>query len=140
MIHAYVWWSLYVRTRDRRKLKETHLPSIEAALERLDFRWEIFTEEENPGLIRLVTYQNESGESPSDVILPALRRAYRLADGWRIDGLQTLATGQLNEVRAVWNSPMPVGGPPALESIAFEVRPGRFGGCGIEDGIADHDP
>ncbi|MEL6335231.1 MAG: hypothetical protein AAFQ88_01170 [Pseudomonadota bacterium] len=138
MIHAHVWWSLYVGTRDRRVLKEMHLPPIEAALERIDFPWDILVEEENPGLIRLITYQNESGAELRDIVIPLLRRAYQLADGWRIDGLQGLSTGDLGDIRAVWNSATPIGGPPALESIALEVRPGRFDGWGHDDDLADH--
>ena len=121
---GYVWWSIYVRTSSARKLKDVHLPPIEAALETLQFELQIINESENPGLFRLVTYQNLEGDGVLDLISPVLRRAYGLADGWSISGLGDLSRGELQHVMGGWSSKAPSNKPPALESMIFELQPG----------------
>ena len=133
-INGYVWWSIYVRTSSVRKLKAEHLPPIAAALEALEFEWQILTEPENPGLFRLVTYQNEEANTVADVVIPVLRRAYRLADGWSISGLQDLAANELRHVMGGWSEKKASNKPPALESMLFEIEPGQISGPNAEGG------
>ena len=133
-IQGYVWWSIYVRTSSLQKLKKVHLPPIAAALEALDFEWQIVTEEENPGLFRMVNYQNLEAATLAEIIIPVLRRAYRLADGWSISGLHDLTTGKLRHVMGGWNSRKPSSRPPSLESIVFELEPGKISGMTADGG------
>jgi hypothetical protein len=132
-VQAYVWWSIYVRTSTVRKLKEVHLPPISDAIEALEFDWLITTEDDAPGLFRLVTYQNLHGESSADVIVPVLRRAYRLANSWWIQGLRDLADEQLHHVVGGWSVKTAANRPPALESMMFEMQPGQISGM-TDDG------
>ena len=125
-IKAYVWWSIYVKTSNVRKLKEAHLPPIVEALESKEFDWQILVEDENPGLFRLITYQNFEVETVEEIVIPVLRRAYKLAGSWTIHGLDDLATGRLEHILGGCNKPAPSNEPPALVSLAFEVEPGRI--------------
>jgi len=100
------------------------LPPITAALERLEFDWDISTEPENVGLFRLVTCQNFEGVSLEDVIAPVLRRAYRLTNVWTISGLDALATGKLEQVNGHCRAP--ASRPPYLESLVFDIEPGHI--------------
>jgi len=134
-IRGYVFWSIFVRTSNKRKLLDTHLPPIVKALDGVEFDWNISTEEGHPGLFRLVTMQNVSGETVDEVIVTVLRRAYRLADGWRISGLDDLATGQLRHVMGGWDCKKPRHDPPSLDSLMFEIEPGRVLGRGREWGF-----
>jgi hypothetical protein len=124
-IKAHVWWSLYVKASTLSRLRQDHLPPITDALESLEFDWHIFTEEENPGLFRLVTYQNFECEKIDEIVIPVLRRAYKLANSWTIMGLDDLATGRLQHIYGSCGKPAPSHKPPALESLVFEVEPGR---------------
>ena len=54
------------------------------------------------------------------------RRAYKLADGWRIMGLGGLSTGRLQHISGSCAQPARSNKPPALESIFFEIEPGRI--------------
>jgi hypothetical protein len=64
---AHVWWSIYVRAPEP-KLREAHLPPIPAALETIDFDWDISAEPRNVYLFRLVTCQNfENGPTHGSV-------------------------------------------------------------------------
>ena len=132
-IQGYVWWSIYVRTSSMRKLKQVHLPPIEIALEALDFEWQILKEKENLGLFRLINYQNLEAATVAEVILPALRRAYCLANGWTISGLRDLAGDKLRHVMGMWDSTKSSNKAPALESMIFELQPGQISGM-IGDG------
>jgi len=105
---------------------EAHLPPISAALEDMEHDWDISTEREAPGLFRLVTHQNFAVESVEDVIISVLRRAYRLTKEWRISGLEALATGKINQVHGDSAITRPSPRPPSLESMIFEVKPGRI--------------
>jgi hypothetical protein len=125
-IKAHVWWSIYVQTSNMRKLRQAHLPPIEDALETIEFDWQVLIEEGSPGLFRLITYQNFEIENVSDIVVPVLRRAYRLADGWTIMGLDDLSTGRLQHVYGSCAKPARSNKPPALESIIFEIEPGRI--------------
>jgi len=98
-VNAHVWWSIYVKTSSEQELREAHLPPIAAALETIEFDWDIITEQENPVLFRLVNCQNFEGWRVEGVIVAVLRRAYRLANEWRISGLEALATGDLEHVQ-----------------------------------------
>ncbi len=120
---SHVYWSIYVRASSGKDLN-AHLPSISVALEDLQFDWNISTERENPGLFRLVTYQNFAAPSVENVVVPVLRRAYRLAKEWRISGLDALASGELNHVHGDWAVGLLSAHAPPLESIVFEIRPG----------------
>ena len=111
-IKAYVWWSVYVKTSNKRKLLSTHLPPITAALESLEFDWQIDVEEENPGLFRLVNYQNLVGNGVEDIVIPVLRRAYRLHTNWQISGLEDLARRELAHVMGGCNIGKPSNTPP----------------------------
>jgi len=124
-IKAYVWWSVYVKTSNKRKLKSTHLPLITAALEGLEFDWQIEAEKEHHGLYRLINYQNVVGEKVEDIIVPVLRRAYRLHTDWRISGLEDLANGKLVHVIGRCDIRTPSHEPPSLESMVFEIERGR---------------
>ena len=128
MIEAYVNWSIYVRNSNGRKLLEAHLPPIIAALEPLEFEWEIRTEDENPGQFRLINYQNIREQNVEDAVLFILRRAYRLADGWRISGLNALLRGEISHVYGHWKNNKPGNRAPALEDVLFEVEPGQTSG------------
>ena len=124
-IKAYVSWSVYVKTSNKRKLKSTHLPPITSALEGLEFDWQIETETENPGLFRLMNYQNLAGDTVEQLIVPVLRRAYRLHTDWRISGLEDLASGELKHVVGRCDIRTPSPRPPSLESMVFEIERGR---------------
>ena len=121
-------WSIYVRTSTKRKLVETHLPPIESAIGPLDFEWEILVEDQNPGLFRIVNFQNISAERPEDIVLTVLRRAYSLTNGWRIFGLNDLDSKQITHIAGTWVVEKPTHTPPALESLMFELQPGKIGG------------
>ena len=125
-IKAHVWWSIYVKTSNLRKLKEAHLPPIADALESIEFDWEIRVENENPGLFRLMTYQNFETETVEEIVIPVLRRAYKLADSWTIHGLDDLSTGRLQHILGGCTKPEPSNQPPSLVSLVFEVEPGRI--------------
>lgn len=125
-LKAHACWSIYVRTSSRRDLMKAHLPPISAALEGIEHDWDISTERENPGLFRLVNYQNFEAESVEDIVLPVLRRAYRLTKEWRISGLDALASGELKHVRGDCAIGPLSGHPPSLESLLFEIEPGRI--------------
>jgi hypothetical protein len=107
------------------KLLSTHLPPIVAALEGVDFDWQIDVEEENPGLFRLVNYQNLVGNNVEDIVIPVLRRAYRLHTNWYISGLEDLSKGALSHVMGSCSITKPSPSPPSLESLMFEIEPGR---------------
>ena len=134
LVKGRVWWSIYVRTASARKLKEEHLPPIRSALETLQFGVQIIRERENPGLFRVVTFQNLTGGSVLEVVCPVLCRAYRLADGWRIGGLRDLDRGKLRHVTGVWSVGKPSNRPPALESMVFELEPGQITGVTADGG------
>jgi hypothetical protein len=123
---AHIYWSIYVKTSNLRKLKEAHLPPIELALEKMEFDWYITTEEENPGLFRLVTYQNFEIERVEELIVPLLRRAYKLTSTWTITGLDDLGSGRLRHVHGTCSKPPNSNRPPALESLVFEAERGRI--------------
>jgi hypothetical protein len=138
-IKAHVWWSIYVQTSDVRKLRQEHLPPVQDALESIEFDWQILTEEESPGLFRLITFQNFEIENVIEIVLPVLRRAYKLADGWTITGLNDLSTGRLQHIYGCCWKPARLNKPPALESLVFEIEPGRIlpmksdGGWPVDD-------
>lgn len=123
-IQGYVLWVIHVRTSSVRKLKKTHLPPIETALEGMEFDWEILNSRNNPGLIGLVNYQNLQAGSIAELIIPLLRRAYALSNTWSIAGLRDLSRGELRYVTGTWNSHKPSPKAPALDSIHFELSPG----------------
>jgi hypothetical protein len=122
---AHIWWSIYVKASDLRKLRQVHLPPIELALEGIEFDWQILKEKESPGLFRLINYQNFEIERVEDIVIPLLRRAYKLAPSWSISGLDDLATGRLQHI--IGSCEPSSNQPPALHSIVFEVEPGRIG-------------
>jgi hypothetical protein len=72
---AHAWWSIYIRTSNKRKLLPSHVPPVNVALEHIEFAWHITAEPENPGLFRLVNYQNFEFNRVEDVVLPVIRRA-----------------------------------------------------------------
>src|SRR5262245_20218684 len=125
-VKAHACWSIYVRTCSRRDLMKAHLPPISEALEDIEHEWDISTERENPGLFRLVNYQNFEAASVEDVVVPVLRRAYRLTTEWRISGLDALSSGELKHVLGDCAAVPPSGHPPSLESVLFEIEPGRI--------------
>lgn len=125
-MYAYVSWSIYARTSTERELRVAHLPPISAALENIAYDWEVSTEHENPGLFRLVTYQNFDAVNVEDIVVPVLRRAYRLANQWRISGLEALAAGVLEHVQGDCEIRTPSKRPPSLVSLVFEIEPGRI--------------
>jgi hypothetical protein len=123
---AHIWWSIYVKTSNLRKLKQAHLPPIELALEGMEFDWHIVTEEESPGLFRIVTYQNFAIQRVEDIVIPLLRRAYKLAPSWTISGLDDLASGRLQHIYGSSTNPPNSNKPPSLYSLVFEAEPGRI--------------
>src|SRR5262245_59132978 len=98
---------------------EAHLPPIVSALEGTEFDWVIEVEDENPGLFRVTNCQNLQGAGVEQVIVPVLRRAYRLATEWKISGLEDLAAGELRHVYGAWSIRKPSNKPPSLESMVF---------------------
>jgi len=124
---AHIWWSIYVKTSTMQKLKQAHVPPIEAALETMEFDWEILAEEDEQGqrVFRLVTYQNFEFERVEDLVIPLLRRAYRLGTAWTIMGLGDLAAGELRSIFGSCYKPVRSNKPPALESLLFQVEPGQ---------------
>jgi len=140
-VRGFVWWSIYVRASSVKKAKEKHLPPIEAAIDGLEFEWEIFIEKENPGLVRMVTYQNIEGSDVTGVVVPVLQRAYCLANDWKIAGPHDLVSGKLQHVSGIWYSAKPSSKAPALDSVAFELEHGRISGPTSEGGWpVDGDP
>lgn len=133
-MQGHVLWSIYVRTSSVRKLKGDHIPPIEEALDGIEFPWEILREEDQKGIFRLVTYQNLHGECVEDLILPVLKRAYRLNSWWQVGGLRDLDAGQLRQVMGMCSNPPVKPVPPALYSMMFEILPGRMLGQQPEGG------
>lgn len=133
---AHIWWSIYVRAANLRKLKQEHIPPIEAALENMEFDWQILKEEDAQGqrLFRLVTYQNFEIERVEELVIPLLRRAYKLSPSWTITGLEDLAAGELQGIIGSCNKPIQSNKPPALESLVFEAEPGRILGLNPDGG------
>ena len=125
-MQAFIWWSIYVRAANLGKVKAEHLPPIEDALEGAEFPWEIMRDDGEAGLFRLVNYQNLHGARVEDLIIPTLRRAYRLASPWSITGLGDLGAGRLRHVMGSCTKPAISPRPPALFSLAFEIQPGRM--------------
>ena len=125
-VNAYVWWSIYVKTSSEQELREAHLPPIAAALESIEFDWDISTEQENPGLFRLVNCQNFERGSVEGIVVAVLRRAYRLANEWRISGLEALTAGGLEHVQGDCDIRSPSKRPPSLVSMVFEIKLGRI--------------
>lgn len=127
VMQAFIWWSIFVQTSDVRKLKAVHLPPIEDALEGLEFPWGIEREATEEGIFfRLVTYQNLHGACVEDLIIPALRRAYKLTSPWSIEGLGCLAGGRRPYLFGSCTKPPIRPRPPALYSLMFELEPGRL--------------
>ena len=75
---AHVWWSVYVRSGNISKVRAEHIPPIVASFEGDEFPWEVIRDDDSTGLVRLVNYQNLSGLNVESIIIPVLRRAYRL--------------------------------------------------------------
>src|SRR5688572_20595877 len=125
-LRFHTYWSIYIGPCTRGDLMEAHLPPISAALEDIEHDWDISKEREAPGLFRLVTHQNFAVERVEDVIIPVLRRAYRLTKEWRIAGLDALASGKLNHVHGDCAITPLSGHIPSLESMVFEINPGRI--------------
>jgi hypothetical protein len=123
---AHVWWSIYVRTPREEELRHTHLPPIADSLEKVEYDWDVSVEQENPGLFRLVNCQNLQGTCVEEIVLPVLRRAYRLGSVWTISGLEVLSTGVLKHLHGNCDVHRPSRGRPSLESIAFEVEAGHM--------------
>ncbi len=132
-VKAYVGWSIYIRTSSIQKVREMHLPAIAEALGEFGFEWEVLQEEANPGLYRLVNYQNMTGETAADVILPVLRCAYRLRDGWTVWGLHQLADIDLKHLAGHWKG-QPSHKPPAIDSVLFEMERGEVAGRTTDGG------
>jgi hypothetical protein len=126
-VRAYVGWSIYVRTSSIQKVRDTHLPATVEALGDFEFDWDILQEDENPGLYRLVNYQNLSGETAPDLILPVLQSAYQLRDGWTVWGLHQLTSPQVKHLAGHWQG-RESSKPPAIESALFEMEPGYIEG------------
>lgn len=124
---AFVYWSMYVRAASERALKQQHLPPIAAALESVECEWDIDRERDDPGFFRIVTYQNLSARSVKDIVIPVLRRAYRLSTEWKITGLESLSSNALIKIHGDWSadtssSPNALG----LDSIVFEIERGQI--------------
>jgi len=136
MINGYVWWSIYVRTKTIKKMRDEHLPLVNNALAPLEFEWQVFVERESPGLVRCVNYQNISADCIEDAMLHVLRRAYRLADSWTISELGDLDSGELKHITGSWSCRKQSNKPPALESMIFELEPGQIAGKTDDGGWA----
>ncbi len=122
---AYVGWSIYVRTGTIRKLTSVHLPAIDEALEHIEYDWSIIQEEEHPGLYRIMNFQNFEAEHVEDIVIPVLRRAYKLSNVWQISGLEALNNGVIRHIYGSFFSEKPTPNPPALHSVVFEIEPGQ---------------
>jgi hypothetical protein len=133
---AYIWWSIYIKTKNIAKLKSDHLHAIDEALEKIEFPWEISHADIDTGLFRIVNCQNLNDYSTHQVIISALRRAYKLAPTWSITGLSDLTTDTLNWVGGVCTDPPVKSRPPALASLSFEVQAGSVAGRSPEGGWA----
>lgn len=124
-VKVHVFWSIYVRA-GKRKIISHHLPAISAALEHLEFEWELSREDTAPGLIRLVNFQNLDGEATADVIVPVLRRAYALSDRWWIQGLGDLGAKEVTHVAGGFRDEAVTRNP--IVSAMFEIEPGQIVG------------
>jgi hypothetical protein len=130
---AYVWWSIYVRASSVDELKVKYIPPIDAALEQFSFDWQILRESSDVGLFRIINYQNLESSDSVGIIVPVLRRAYRLASTWSISGLDDLDGRELRHVLGGWSSkePSATGG---LFSMMFEIEPGEIAGMNDQGG------
>jgi hypothetical protein len=130
-LNAYATWSIYIRTSNLRKLKTTHLPAIGAALEQVQFPWQILKEDAHPSLYRVINLQNLRASNPAGLITPVLRRAYRLVDGWTIYGLMDLDKPSLQHVIGGFAEKEITRNP--IANAIFEIEPGTIGGM-TDDG------
>lgn len=133
-MHCHIWWSIYVRAGKIQRLKERHLPAIDAALGPAEFEWDVTREDSCPELLRLVNYQNISGDTVEALILQVLRKLGRIAEGFSISGLGDLDAPTFRHMSGTWRSSKPAHRAPALEDIAFEVLPGRIAGMTNDGG------
>ena len=138
-VNGHVYWSIYVRTGSVQKLRATHLPEIDKALGPPQFKWQLLNEEESPGLIRLINYQNLSAENVAHLVTPVLVSAYSLGNSWTITGLSDLGAQKLRYVFGGWSMDKPNPRPPAVESMMFEISPGLVSGMNSDGGwmVAD---
>lgn len=123
-----LWWSIYIKCRDKSRLLATHLPAVTDAIGPLDFEWEIVREEESPGLLRTMTFQNFRGVPAKEIVCTTLMRAGRLATTWNITGLHTVGSADAPYLfgSCVIKKPRPK--PPSIESIVFELEAGHIEG------------
>lgn len=108
------------------KLRQVHLPLINSVLGTAEYPWEITHEEYNPDWLRIVNCQNITAGTAQDVILTVLRRAYGLADGWKISGLNEINALKIRHVSGTWDAKKRSNSPPALASMIFELQSGRI--------------
>jgi hypothetical protein len=135
-IKAHVWWDIYVKAVGMRELREAHLLPISASLENVECDWDISTEQENPGLFRIVTCQNFEGASVQEIVVPVLRCAYRLSNEWKISGLEVLASSEIDNVHGQWQTTTPASNPPSLASMIFDIRRGHIRRASPEEAAA----
>jgi hypothetical protein len=117
----HVNWSIYVRCSDKGSLRRTHMPPIEHIIKNPAIPFQMFKEESNLGLFRVVIYQNYPRALIKETIPEILATAYSLANTWSIGGLGCLATETYNYVYGVWTMNKPSPRPPNLESMMFEI-------------------
>lgn len=124
LFDLHVWWSIFVRTKDMRKMRQDHMPAIEAVLSKTAVPLRVHCDDQGPGLFRVVGYQNYDAVTMKDAVSAVLADAYALADGWRINGLGCLNTGKYRHIVGMWSMDKPSHRPPALESMMFEIERG----------------
>lgn len=125
---GYVFWSIYVASSSEMKVRQVHLPLISEALEGVQFKWDVFQEEGNPTETRCVNYQNFEFEHSDEMILPILRRAYRLANNWTILGLNEMFSRQSSYCIGSAIVKPPASHAPAVSNLMFEFVLGHTSG------------
>jgi hypothetical protein len=135
-----VYWSIYVRNRDKGSLLRVHLPLIEAIIGNPAIPFQVFKEDDNPGLFRIIAYQNYPNSPIKEAIPAILGTAYSLANNWNIGGLGCLATGAYSYVWGTWTMRKPSPTPPALESMMFEIERGLAREIDKDGGISFDSP
>lgn len=85
-----IYWSVYVRCANRRKLREVHLPALDAAIgqpygpRRWHYEKEEYSPEPDPNEHRLVAVEQTKSPYSDALLVGFMARLYALAPDWRI--------------------------------------------------------
>lgn len=139
MVQGYVYWSIYLRAATAKKVKDVHLPRIETALGHHQFKWEISSEKERPGIYRVINFQNIESASASELVLQVLKAAFSLVDGWHICGLQNLNYGFINGITGGWKRQGNINKNSSIDDMLFDISTGRVLGVNDDGGWMKED-